>query len=68
MRMIVDMADDYKILTTVDTGIEQRPGSPHEADMIDLFHSGRYLEVPTPVKGSKWPRSESQRVLTIKPY
>ncbi len=60
------MADDKKMLAHVDTGIEQRAGGPHETDMMEMFHSGKYLEIPTSALGSKWPRSENQKVVSIK--
>lgn len=65
MRMIVDMADESKILASLDTGIDQRPGGPHSTDFMDLFHSGLYVEMPMPAKGTKWPRAEDNVVYRI---
>ena len=65
MRIIADMADDHRILTALDTGIEQRPGNAHQTDMMDSFHSGLFMEMPTPNHGTKWPKSQESIVLSI---
>ena len=58
IRMIVDMGDDTRILAAGDTGIEQRPFKGHHNDMMDMFHAGLYIDMHTPVQGSKWPSNE----------
>jgi acyl-homoserine lactone acylase PvdQ len=55
IRMIADMADDSKILAILDTGTEMRAGSPFIDDQMKLFHSGKYVEMPTPYNLAKWP-------------
>lgn len=55
IRMIADMAEQTGMLASLDTGIEQRAGSPYRADMMDLFHKGEYVTMHTPWKGSDWP-------------
>jgi hypothetical protein len=55
IRLIADMANEQSILASLDTGIEQRPGSKHRTDFMELFHRGDYVEMPTTREGSKWP-------------
>jgi hypothetical protein len=60
------MKDESKVLSILDTGMEQRPGHPHQASMLDMFHNGDYVEMPTPMKGSKWPRTKESNVTQLK--
>jgi len=60
------MKDDQKVLSILDTGMEQRPGHTHQSSMLDMFHNGDYVEMPTPRKGSKWPRSHESKVMILK--
>lgn len=66
IRLIADMNDQAKVYAALDTGIEQRFGSDHQTDMMDLFHKGEYVTMPTTVPGSEWPKGEEAKVLTIK--
>jgi hypothetical protein len=34
--------------------------------MLDMFHNGDYVEMPTPRKGSKWPRSQESKIMILK--
>ena len=45
--MIADLGDDTKIYGAMDTGVEQRPMSPHRIDFMELFHNGQYIDMPT---------------------
>ena len=65
IRMIADMGDDLRILAALDTGNEQRPGNPHQNDLMDLFHSGLYIELASPVNGSKWPKGDKEKIMHI---
>ncbi len=56
MRLITDMKDDDKVLSILDTGQVMRKGSPYVSSMMDMFHNGEYIQMPTPKKGSKWPQ------------
>ena len=60
------MKDDQKVLSILDTGMEQRPGHAHQSSMLDMFHNGDYVEMPTPRKGSKWPRNQESKVMILK--
>ena len=66
MRMIIDMADNTRMLSGMDTGIEQRAGGPHVSDLMELFHKGIYVDMPAPVKGSKWPKGDENIVISVK--
>ena len=60
------MKDDKKVLSILDTGMEQRPGHEHQASMLDMFHNGDFVEMPTPKKGSNWPRTDQSKVMILK--
>ena len=64
-RIIADMGDEARVIASFDTGIEQRPFKGHHNDMMDMFHAGLYIEMHTPVQGSKWPSNEP--ILSIVP-
>jgi hypothetical protein len=34
--------------------------------MLDMFHNGDYVEMPTPRKGSKWPRNQESKIMILK--
>jgi len=59
------MKDEKKVLSILDTGMEQRPGHAHQASMLDMFHNGDYVEMPTPKKGSNWPRTKESNVMRL---
>ena len=55
MRIISDLSDNDKILGSIDTGFEQRAMSKNRADMMDLFHNDKYIEMPS------WRTPEGQK-------
>jgi hypothetical protein len=67
IRMIADMGNNKSMLASMDTGIEQRAGSSHRADFMDLFHKGEYVNMPTTSKGSDWPKQEKTPIISISP-
>jgi acyl-homoserine lactone acylase PvdQ len=60
IRMIADMSDDKNILAVLDTGTEMRAFSPYIDDQMQLFHSGKYVTMPTPFNTDKWPSAHNQ--------
>jgi len=60
------MKDEKKVLSILDTGMEQRPGHIHQASMLDMFHNGDYVEMHTTAEGSNWPRTKESKVLELR--
>lgn len=65
IRMISDLSEPNFVYAALDTGLEQRYGSPHMTDLIDPFHSGEYLQIHTTESGSQWPKGDGSKVFEI---